>query len=349
MAVTIKSIQVSAPSTGVLKAGSVVTFTLRLSQPSVVSGQPVLLLNDGGVGVYDPVLSQPGSATGPQIIFHYTVGTSDATSDLTIVDLSLAAGSIYSNGSLYLNAPTTLNVGSQPTSVAVADLNNDNKPDIVVTNAGDGTVSVLQNQANFVLGNAGLNRISFGSANAFAAGSDTTAVAVGDFNSDSIPDLVVTDASGSGVVVLKGDGKGNSTPLSTSTTTGPTPVAIAAADFNNDGKTDIVVANSGNKTISVLFGTGSGTFYKPEVYTVGSDPTAVVTADVNGDGKADIIVVNGHSNSISVLLNDGTGAFEAAKIYKVGSGPWAWSWPTSTGTAFLTSRSRTATTIQFPC
>ena len=318
MALRISSIASSASSTGILKAGSTVTFTVGLNQPAVVSGVPVLLLNDGGVAVYDPILSKPGSV--PAILyFHYTVRSTDATSDLTVVDMSLAGGSVHSDGSLFLADPKTLNVGSEPGAISAADLDGDHKTDLVVSNYGDGTVSVLLNQGIPALNNVGIGVIKFGPAVAFAAGSHTTDVAVGDIDGDTFPDLIVTDASSNQIAILKGDGRGNFTPLSTNPT-GPGPVSVTTGLIDKDRNLDVVVANN-NKTVSVLFGNGAGAFYKPEIYTVGSGPESVKLVDVNGDGKPDIILVDVHSNTVSVLLNDGTGTFGSAKTYHVGSGP----------------------------
>ena len=61
MGLRISSIASPTSSQGVLGAGAVVTFTVGLNQPAVVTGSPVLLLNDGGAAIYDPVLSDAQS------------------------------------------------------------------------------------------------------------------------------------------------------------------------------------------------------------------------------------------------------------------------------------------------
>src|SRR4051812_22990680 len=71
-------------------------------------------------------------------------------------------------------AATSFGVGSTPLSVAVADLNNDGKPDMVTANNGSNNVSVR-------LGN-GLG--GFAAAQSFNAGTGPSSVAVGDFNKD---------------------------------------------------------------------------------------------------------------------------------------------------------------------
>jgi len=320
MTVRISSIASSTNATGTLKAGAVVTFTMGISQPVTVTGVPVLILNDGGVAVYDPVLSQP-NATPSIMYFHYTVRQGDSTNDLTVVNMNLAGGAIHSAGSLSLALPTALNVGSDPVAVVAADVDQDNKLDLVVANLSDGTASVLLNQGIPVLNNVGIGIIKFGPATSFAVGAQTTDVAVGDFDGDTLPDLILTDASSKEVVVLKGDGKGSFTPLSHNPT-GPGPTSVATGLFDKNLKLDVVVTNN-DKSISALFGAGDGNFYKPEIYKngIGSAPTSAVAVDLNGDQKTDIVVVNQLSNTVSVLLNDGSGNFGTAKTYRVGSRP----------------------------
>jgi hypothetical protein len=73
--------------------------------------------------------------------------------------------------------------GPGPRSVAVADLNGDGKPDLVVANTIDSTVSVL-------LGNG---HGSFQPQQMYAVGTYPDAVAVADLNGDGKPDLVVAN------------------------------------------------------------------------------------------------------------------------------------------------------------
>ena len=48
---------------------------------------------------------------------------------------------------MFLNQ-TTYSTGSSPCSVAVVDVNSDNKPDIVIANYGSNNVGVLLNRGN---------------------------------------------------------------------------------------------------------------------------------------------------------------------------------------------------------
>ena len=85
----------------------------------------------------------------------------------------------------------TFAVGSQPRTVAIADVNLDGKPDLLIANAVSNTVSVLLGNGNG----------TFQNQQTFAAGSGPFAIAVADVNQDGKPDLVVADSgSNSGSV-----------------------------------------------------------------------------------------------------------------------------------------------------
>src|SRR5579871_855043 len=71
-------------------------------------------------------------------------------------------------------AQVTFGVGSQPRSVATADVNGDGKLDLLVANGAAGNVGVLPGN-----GNGG-----FGAESTFAVGTTPFSVAVGDFNRD---------------------------------------------------------------------------------------------------------------------------------------------------------------------
>jgi hypothetical protein len=79
---------------------------------------------------------------------------------------------------------SALVTGNNPSSVVVADFNNDGKPDIAITNQGEGTVSVYLGNGDFTFQLLGPFPTS---------GSSPLSMAAGDFNGDGATDLVVTN------------------------------------------------------------------------------------------------------------------------------------------------------------
>jgi len=227
--------------------------------------------------------------------------------------------------------------GNEPSSVAVADVNGDGKPDLVVVNYvvgngnGSGSVGVLLGNGDGTFQTA----VTYGS-----GGYYFPSVAVADVNGDGKPDLVVANcsqgggcggSSGNGVVgVLLGNGDGTFQTAVAYGSGGLEASSVAVADVNRDGKPDIVVANvcvnddNCAGTVAVLLGNGDGTFQTAVTYGSGGyEAGSVVVADVNGDGKPDIVVlsvcaIGSSCGVVGVLLGNGDGTFQTAVTY--GSG-----------------------------
>jgi hypothetical protein len=180
-------------------------------------------------------------------------------------------------------------VGANPMSVAIADVNGDTKPDLVIANHDDNNVSVL-------LGNGG-GSFSAATGSPFAVGTSPTSVVVADINHDGRADIITANSGTNNVSVLLGNVGGGFTAATGSPfAVGSSPRSVAVADVNGDGKLDIVTANSGSNNVSVLFGDGSGSFGAANNFAVGGNPSSVAIADINGDGRPDLAVANQQSN-----------------------------------------------------
>jgi hypothetical protein len=154
----------------------------------------------------------------------------------------------------------------------------------------------------------------------FATGVGPVAVAVGDFNSDGLTDVVTANSSANTVSILLGHGDGTFAPHSDYAVEGA-PTSIVVGDFNGDGKLDIaVLAGFDNAVVSVLLGNGDGTF-KPYISTTaGTQGGSIAVGDFNGDGKLDV-AVSDNSIGVDIMLGNGNGTFQAPVGYATATDP----------------------------
>jgi hypothetical protein len=222
--------------------------------------------------------------------------------------------------------------------VAIADVNADGKPDLVVVggasvNSNDGAVGVLLGNGDGtfqkpVIYNSGGQSAEF--------------VAISDVNGDGEPDLLVANGCvanncGQGAVaVMLGNGDGTFRAPVQYPSGGVYPMSLSVADLNGDGKFDVVTANNektgggGGAEVGVLLGNGDGTFQSATSYYAGGVPTywftAAAVSDVNGDGKPDVVVASGCTSTstcqnegvVGVLLGNGNGTFQPVMTFNSG-------------------------------
>ena len=205
-------------------------------------------------------------------------------------------------------APGVLvDAGQYPSSVAMGDLNGDGKPDLIATNSGDNTVSVMLNATV-----PGSFAASFGNTKNFAVGTFPTSGKIGDLNGDGKADLVVTNGLSNNVSILFNQtAPGAGTPVFAphfDLLAQADPVAVAIADFNGDSKPDIAVADKNWDTVSVftnntLPGAATPAFSSQTQLRTGQRPTGISVADINGDGLPDIVTSNYNSSNVTILQN----------------------------------------------
>jgi uncharacterized protein (TIGR03437 family) len=172
-----------------------------------------ILLGDGLGGFHQASASPFPVGLNPSFIVTADFN-GDGNLDLAVADLnSNNLTVLLGNGnSGFKPAPgSPVSVGTNPISIAVADFNLDTIPDLAVANYGSNNVTVL-------LGN-GSGGFKPGTGSPFTVGAGPRSVAVGDFNADGVPDLVIADSGSGDVTVLL-----NTFSL--------TPVMVSGASFS---------------------------------------------------------------------------------------------------------------------
>jgi hypothetical protein len=137
-------------------------------------------------------------------------------------------------------------------------------------------------------------------------GGSPWAIAIGDFNNDTIVDMAVPNQNQS-ISVLPGVGDGTfGSPIQSSEDL-YSPYYAVAGHFHAGSNLDLAVdAYDGIYTFA---GNGDGTFQSPSFTFIGTQPTGFVTADFNGDGKPDLATSTGSANQIRIFLGNGDGTF----------------------------------------
>ena len=152
-------------------------------------------------------------------------------------------------------------------------------------------------------------------------GFNPSSVAVGDFNSDNYPDLVVANSDSDNVAVLLGYGDGTfQVPMVFSIGFNKNPNSIAVGDYNNDNYLDVAVANSASNDISVLIGNNDGTFTRQITYCNNTCDSfsSIASGDFNKDGQLDLAVSSYSENTVHILLNTGNGYFAESMVFSTG-------------------------------
>jgi len=221
----------------------------------------------------------------------------------------------YGNGSFAEQMTFSTGTNSAPRSIVIGDFNNDGRSDVAVANYATNNVGVLNGYGNGTFGN--LQTYSTG------VGSNPTIVQVGDFNNDSLLDIIVGGANLNHVGVLFGYGDGTFASLSTiSSGQGSYTYAIAIGDFNQDNRLDFAFADFGNNNIGIFLASGSEPFGGQTTYFVGegSYPSSIAFGHFNDDNQLDIAFANYGTDNLGILFGDGNRLFSNNITYSTGAG-----------------------------
>ena len=181
---------------------------------------------------------------------------------------------------------TTGSGTSNPQGVISTDLDGDGKPDIVIGNSSNTSISVFRNTST-------PGNISLATQQIFSVVSTSSWVNFVDLDGDGKKDVMVGTNSGSQFSIFRNTSTVGTISFATriDITANSSPSFIAVGDLDADGKPDLAVPNYSSGNVSVFRNTStSGTisFATKTDITVGSGPTSAVIYDNDGDAKNDI-------------------------------------------------------------
>ncbi len=235
----------------------------------------------------------------------YRVGVSNAIADLSgeLLDSSTATFMLAPGGDTSIFPPRAFPVGYGPSFAASGDVNGDTHLDFVVSNAEDGTISVLLGEGDG----------TFQDQRVFFAGDTPRGLTLGDFDNDTRVDVAVTLQNEDAILVLYGDGSGSfgvGPGGSAITVTGDAPVSVASGELNGDGIPDLAVVNRDSGTISILFPQMNRTLGIGPNLPVGGSPSSAPLGELTGDVLLDLAVTDDVANTLSIYTGLGSGNFD---------------------------------------
>lgn len=201
----------------------------------------------------------------------------------------------------FANVQTFYSTSSAPfysSTISVADINNDNKPDLIVGYEDGYFVSLMINQS--IPGFINLqHRSSANYGNEFN-GRGFNHAATADFDGDGKTDVITDDER------LRNTSSTTFISFDVQPKNGIGGI-LAIGGLSGDGKPDFARVNPNTNTVSAVKNSGSPgcVCFEPDInYNTGINPRGIAITDFNGDGKPDIAVSNTNFNTFSILLNN---------------------------------------------
>jgi hypothetical protein len=134
------------------------------------------------------------------------------------------------------------------------------------------------------------------------------ALAAGDFNGDTFPDVAVANDAAGSVSVFLNDGSGQWTRQDY-TYSGSQPVDIETADFDRDNHADVAFALAGSKSVVVWKAGPAGTFSPSQGQTLffQNRPSAIQAGNFDGSHGPDLLVGFADYHKLALCVSDETG------------------------------------------
>ncbi|HEX6426474.1 MAG TPA: FG-GAP-like repeat-containing protein [Niastella sp.] len=260
------------------------------------------------------------------IVSPYIVKTADLDGDglldLVVTNAAFTTVNVLKNkstpGNIVFDNPVGFPTGSEPRNLAIGDIDNDGRPDLVVANYSGNSISVFRNTS------AG-GTISFGIKVDFTTLVKPTGICIGDLDGDGKNDIGVASRDYYVSVFKNSSVTGNISLDARVDYATDYCYDVKMADLDGDGKLDLAVSNT--SSVSVFRNTGSPnslSFATRVNYPVFWLPQDIAVSDLDGDGKPEIVNANWYTSSKACVYKNnstpGTIAFAPYVGYNTDAG-----------------------------
>jgi hypothetical protein len=223
--------------------------------------------------------------------------------------------------------------GYVPNSIAIADINRDGTPDLVVATTIDQGSGNNPGVAAVYLGTPASPGTYQPGATYPITGTDPSGIVALDLTGSGGTDLVVSNfGSGNASIFMHDPANPGKYLAATTLTTGGQPNQVVSADINGDGKPDLVFADlstSGNAIVTFQDTARPGQFLTPVMLSTGNITPSVAVGDLNGDGLPDVVAAdydtNGNNGQVTVFIQNAAApaTFLPAVTFPAGAQPQA--------------------------
>jgi hypothetical protein len=201
-------------------------------------------------------------------------------------------------------------IGDEPRDVILVDLDEDDRLDIVVANAGSDSISILYNLGSSVLlapSWLGVEEDENESPLELPPDACPFSIRPGEFDAN-FTDLVVANTGRDSITIIRNNGDRSYAALP-ERSVGSEPIQVRVGDLNGDGADDIVTANRGSTSLSTFRNLNTDQIALTSGPTIefeasNSPLQAVTLGDFDGGGDGNLEVLALVDDVVRVLRND---------------------------------------------